>query len=152
MPQFRDYLAYNTTPPEILSTDVMLVDRLGVGTVGVSIFDVVIYDIAMWYPNQLPPSAYITWFNAVRPFTLPVGLTGSLFTLGTAPASPLTLNILKNGSTIGTLFFAAGNTTPTVTFTTLTSFAVGDQLRIQTPAATYSAANLAATFLAGRIS
>ena len=152
MPQFRDYLPFNTTPPTIQQTDVMLVDRVGVGTVAAPMSIAIIYDIAMWYPSVLPQSSFITWFNAVRAFTLPVSLTGSIITLGTAPSSPLTLNILKNGVTIGTLFFNTGNTSPVITFTTLTTFVAGDQLRIQTPIATFGAANLSITFLAGRTS
>lgn len=67
-------------------------------------------------------------------YTLPSSLTGSQFAALTAATASTTFTIKKNGSSIGTLVWAAAGTVPTVTFSSSTAFAIGDLLTITGPA------------------
>ena len=69
----------------------------------------------------------------VRGATLPAGLAGSVAVAKTAASATTTLNILKNGTQVGTIVFAATNTTGTFTMATATTFANGDVLEIDVP-------------------
>lgn len=64
--------------------------------------------------------------------SLPASLTGSHFFVGTNPTSTMTFTINKNGSSVGTVAFGTSGT-PTVTFASPVSFAVGDVLNITAP-------------------
>lgn len=79
----------------------------------------------------------------MKAFTLPVGLTGSYASLESACTTAISFSIRKNGTEIGTINFAAGSTSGTFTFTSATSFAVGDSISIVAPSSTdATAANL----------
>lgn len=65
--------------------------------------------------------------------------------IGTNPAATFNLDVLKNGSSVGTISISTGGT---VTFTTTggaVSFVTGDQLRIVGPASPGTAANVSVT-------
>ena len=70
-------------------------------------------------------------FVAVRPFTMPINLTGSQAHVNSAPASGAeAFDIQKNGSSIGTMSFAQTTGVVTFTFTTAQSFVAGDRLAV----------------------
>ena len=111
-------------------------------------FELVYYpfDMAAYVQGTPTVSVNIFVFNVTRAFKLPASLTGSDASMGTAPAvSPVAITIAKNGSSVGTINFAAGSTTPTFTFTTETSWAVSDTLEIITPSDMFSSADFAFT-------
>lgn len=63
-----------------------------------------------------------------RGFTLKAGLTGSTAYAQTTATANATIDIQKNGSSIGSIDFALGTNVATFTFTSDTSFVVGDRL------------------------
>lgn len=79
------------------------------------------------------PAASQVCFEMVmtKAVQLPKNLSGSQFATNTAPTTGnyvFTLN--KNGSSIGTVTFAVTSGTPTVSFTALVPFAIGDKFQI----------------------
>lgn len=112
---------------------------------------VAIYDIAMGYFGAIPTSSTLFTFNAVRTFTLPAALSGSIFSFGTAPTTGMTITIQQNGATIGTVTWAASATYGTASFASLITINPGDQLTILTPSNTYNAQNLAITLSGSRV-
>lgn len=89
---------------------------------------------ASYAPNVSAASFIIFKYEAVFNVSLPSSLTGSKFRATTAATASTTFTIRKNGSSIGTLIWAASGTIPTVTFTTTTSFVAGDVLDVIGPA------------------
>lgn len=69
-----------------------------------------------------------------RALSLPSGLTDSQFYCEAAATAAKSFDITKNGSSIGTVNFAIGANTATVTFASGVSFAAGDRLRVTAPA------------------
>ena len=63
----------------------------------------------------------------------PSGLAGSEGFLGTAANAQTDFDIQKNGSSVGTMRFAASGTTATFIMATSTSYAVGDRMEIVAP-------------------
>ena len=112
---------------------------------------VAIYDIAMGYTGTPPATTTLFTFNAVRTFTLPVALQGSIFTFGTAPSASTVLTIQQNGTTIGTVTWSASATYGTASFLSQITFAAGDLITIVTPSTLNGAANLAMTLSGNRI-
>jgi len=68
------------------------------------------------------------------PVTFRAGLSGSYGTAGTAATAAANFTIAKNGSTVGTIAFAAGATNASFTMAAATGFAGGDVLTIVAPA------------------
>lgn len=58
--------------------------------------------------------------------TLPSGLTGSVFKNRAVPTGSYSITINKNGSSIGSINFAASGATATFTFSSLQTFSPGD--------------------------
>lgn len=109
------------------------------------------YDLNVFISGVMSNNQEVFRHNAVRPYTLPSGLTGSIFTAGVAATASTTLTIKKNGSSIGTLVWAISGTVPTVTFASPVSFAVTDVLTIEGPAtADTTLANIALNFMGTR--
>lgn len=90
-------------------------------------------------------SAVLTSFYAQKPYgtneilgsalcaddyTLPAGLAGSSAYAEVAPTATVTLNIQKNGVTIGSVEFLAGQNTGTLDTSVLNSFTTGDRLSL----------------------
>ena len=92
------------------------------------------YDIAGYLPGI--PTAGQTLFRVeiVRAITLPSGLTGSRAVCQTAPTAAVTLPIKQNGTSIGSINFAAAATTGTFTFASSTILNVGDVFELDAPA------------------
>ena len=59
---------------------------------------------------------------------MPSGLTGSRASAGTAATAAASITITKNGASIGSVNFAAGQKVGTFTFTAQTAFSAGDRL------------------------
>ncbi len=96
-------------------------------------------------------SQVIERYIFATPVTFPAGLAGSYGTAGTAATAAASFAIQKNGSTVGTMAFAAGATSAGFTMASATSFAGGDVLTIVAPASPDATlANLAWT-LAGTL-
>jgi hypothetical protein len=81
------------------------------------------------------PAAGVTVLRT--PFTRPVafaaGLANSKGICGVAPTGAVTLGLLKNGGSIGSVNFAAGATVATFTFATAVTFSAGDILQVTAP-------------------
>jgi hypothetical protein len=92
------------------------------------------YDIAGYLPGI--PSAGQTLFRIemVRAVTLPISLTGSRAVCQTAPTAAVTLPIKQNGTSIGSIGFAAGATTGTFSFASVVILNVGDVFELDAPA------------------
>ena len=67
------------------------------------------------------------------PFTLPSGLSGSYAKANTAATSSTTVDVRKNGSSIGSIVWAGSATAATFSFTGAVSFAAGDILQLSAP-------------------
>jgi hypothetical protein len=91
------------------------------------------YDLVVTIAGKPAVSANVLNFVTPRAFTLPVNLTGSLGRAGTAATATTTFTIKKNGSSVGTLQFAAGQTASTFTFAAQQTFNAGDLLQITAP-------------------
>ncbi len=92
------------------------------------------YDIAGSILSKPTASAVVMRFVAVRAFTLPAALTGSLSKSATAATSSTVFSLQKNGSQFGTMTYAAAGTTGTFAAASQTSFAIGDILTVVAPA------------------
>lgn len=68
-----------------------------------------------------------------RDVTFPVGLTDSQAYAGLTPTTPVSVDIQKNGGSIGSADWAASANVGTFTFTTETSFTSGDVLALIAP-------------------
>ena len=110
-----------------------------------------LYDIGMSYVG-VAPSGVTMVFTANRAFSLPAGLSGTTARSLVAAAATTTFTIFKkSGATvtdIGSMVFAAGATSPTLTFSSAVSFAIGDSLYLSLASADTALANVAITFAA----
>jgi len=79
-------------------------------------------------------SEVLTRFYVNRATSLPSGAAGSGAKALVAATASTTFNIQKNGSTVGTIVFAAAGTAATVTISSSVSLAVGDLVTIVAPA------------------
>lgn len=86
--------------------------------------------------SGLPPAGNLStsaaWVVLNQAIDLPISLTGSNFAIGTNPTSTMTFSLYKNGSSIGTVAFSTGGS-PTVSFTGLIDFAIGDIFQVVPP-------------------
>ena len=85
------------------------------------------------YPGTLGPGERVFHFIASVPFTLEQNLPDSQGKAKTAAASQADFAILKNGTGIGTLRFAAGASSATFVFGAAVPFSGGDELEILAP-------------------
>lgn len=90
------------------------------------------YDLALSITGTPAASAYVLTFIVVNAFSLPAGLTGSSAKASTASTGTATFTINKNGSSIGSVAFAASST-GSFTFSSSQTFAAGDMLQIIAP-------------------
>jgi len=91
------------------------------------------YDIAGGSTGSPTASAKLLTFVAVRNMSLPTNLTGSYCVAGTAATATTTITLNKNGSSFGTISFAAAATIATFTVAA-TSFIAGDIITVVAPA------------------
>jgi len=109
------------------------------------------YDIAGSILSKPTASAVVMRFVAVRGFSLPAGLTGSLAKTSTVATASTVLVLQKNGVQFGTLTFAANNANGVFAGAAATSFAAGDLLTIVAPATPDSTFNNAQYTLVGNL-
>ena len=88
------------------------------------------YDLPCEIPGTPPTSTKVVNFKAVRAFSL--SATGHQGGQLTPPSGNFVCTVAKNGTSIGTITFAAGGFSSSIT---ATSFAAGDVLSVETPAA-----------------
>lgn len=91
------------------------------------------YDVVFTWPSQVPSLRTFLRFGVVRDFVLPVGLTGSQFSVDDAPTQPVTLTLRKNGVDIGTITWAASQKEGTAAFTAAVTFTQDDDLELYAP-------------------
>lgn len=108
-----------------------------------------LYDIAGSTLSIPTASAKLMRLSVTRAFSLPASLTGSYAESVVAATASTTYTIKKNGSSIGSIDWAASGTIATFTFASTVSFAVGDILTVEAPASPDATHNeLAWTFAA----
>lgn len=105
-------------------------DANGVGSQAASIT----YDVSGATLSQPTDGTTLMRFIAVRNFRMPVSLTGSQASSEVATTSSAAYPIKKNGTSIGTINYAAAATAGTFTFSTETDFTSGDILTVEAPA------------------
>ena len=88
------------------------------------------YDMLMYSPGVPGNSADMSRLIIPRPVILPASLTGSYASADTAATASTTLTLTKNGTSIGTVNFAASATSGTFTFSSSVTFAAGDILKL----------------------
>lgn len=129
---------------------------LPIGTVGkvltstgtVPAWSAPIYDLALSINGKPTNSATVLAFTAVRAFTLPSSYTGSVAKSNISATASTVFTVNKNGTSIGSITFAAAATTGTFSGAGGT-FAVSDLLTIVAPASPDSTlANIGITLVA----
>ncbi|MDQ3565724.1 MAG: DUF2793 domain-containing protein [Pseudomonadota bacterium] len=85
--------------------------------------------------NGAPTASLIMLHHVVtRQVIFPSGLTGSQGKAGTAATAQTDFDIQKNGSSVGTMRFAAAGTSATFIMASQQTFAAGDILKVVSPA------------------
>ena len=90
------------------------------------------YDLTVGCTGKPAANAIIFTFKAPRPFALPTNLTGSTGIANTAATASTVFTINYNGSSMGSITFAASGTVPTFTLTAVAVDA-GDVITIVAP-------------------
>jgi len=93
------------------------------------------YDLKITYPGIPPAGETILADVLARTVQFPANLTGSKFLCSTAPTNDYTIDVTKNGTTVATIVFAAGQTTAAMSTPGAAAFsgAAGDVIRLVTP-------------------
>jgi hypothetical protein len=92
------------------------------------------YDVAIYAETVFTNSEVLFRLAATRAFRIPSGAAGSVGNAGVAATGSTTVTLAKNGSSFGTMVWAAAGTVATVTVSADTDFAAGDILTITGPA------------------
>ena len=92
------------------------------------------YDLGLTWAGTLPASQVLLRYPFPRAVDFPAGLTGSRGVAAVAATATTTLDLRKNGTSVGSVQYAAGATTATLTMASATSFAAGDVLTVHAPA------------------
>lgn len=118
-------------------------------TVSANVVSAAVYDIAGSVKGKPAAGDVIGRFEAVRPFSIPAGLTSSVSKAGSSATASAALSLAKNGTIFGTMTFAAAGTVATVAAASSTTFAATDVLTIVAPAtADATLADIAFTIVA----
>lgn len=102
--------------------------------------------LVSYLPGAVGASAVI--MKAITPIVtaFPASLTGSFAKCDTAPTASVTCPITQNGTSIGSVNWAAGATNGTFTFSSAVTTALGDVIVVQAPSsadATFAGPNIA---------
>lgn len=87
-------------------------------------------DFGFFFSGKPTGSQVIFEIKLPKAITLAANLTGSQAGADTAPTADWTMTLKKNGSSIGTIKFAATTGAVTITFASTVNFAIGDILQI----------------------
>src|ERR1035437_4194838 len=93
-------------------------------------------DMHIFLPGLMANGQLCYFMNVTRPFTLPIGLAGSVATGQAAATGSTTLTLKKNGAVIGagcTLVWSGAGTVAAATLAAAVSFAIGDTFSIIGP-------------------
>lgn len=91
------------------------------------------FDVHAFYPGVPSASAIVTRIPVARAVTFPSGLSGSYGKASVAATSTTNFDVQKNGSSVGTISFAASATSATFTAASAITLAAGDILAIVAP-------------------
>lgn len=92
-----------------------------------------VYDQAGTAWGKPEAAARVFMIPVVRAFNLPIDCAGSRARAAIAPAAEAVFNIKRNGTTIGTITFAAGVLVGVFAMTATQNFVVGEYLEIFAP-------------------
>jgi hypothetical protein len=88
------------------------------------------FDVGLHLPDLSMAGALLAEIVLARPVDFPAAFAGSTGYARIAATSETVLDVQKNGSSIGTVTFAAASSTPVFGLASATSFAAGDRLGI----------------------
>jgi hypothetical protein len=109
------------------------------------------YDVLTFFPGAPTNSQLMTRVIVPRAVTFPVSLTGSYASSTVAATGATTLTLARNGTSIGTVNFAAGATAGTFTFASPVTTAAGDVLTLTNQAtADATLANISVSLVGSR--
>jgi hypothetical protein len=92
------------------------------------------FDLTAFYPGVPTASALLIRVPVARAVAFPAGLTGSVGKASIAATASAAFDVQKNGSSVGTITFAAGSASATFTAASGIALAAGDVLSIISPA------------------
>lgn len=92
------------------------------------------FDLTAFYPGVPSASVRVTRVPIARAVTFPANFAGSVGIASVAATASTAFDVRKNGTSVGTITFAAGATTATFTTSGAVSYAAGDYLSIVSPA------------------
>lgn len=92
------------------------------------------YELTYYFPGKPGAAGLMAKTIMTQTIELASGLSGSYCTSEVASTAAKSLDIKKNGSSVGTVDFAAAATSATFTFSTGTTFNAGDDIKIEGPA------------------
>ena len=90
-------------------------------------------DLITFYPGAPTASAKVMQAITPQATTFPASLTGSYAKAGTAATLSTTFSITQNGTSIGSINFAASATTGTFTFSSAVTTSAGDVIAVVAP-------------------
>jgi hypothetical protein len=104
--------------------------------------------VSGYYTGKPTASLVLQSYVFAASVTFPAGLSGTRGNAATAATTAATFNIQKNGTSVGTMVFAASANTATFMMSSATTFNAGDVLGVVAPAMPDATlANLAWTFV-----
>lgn len=109
------------------------------------------YDFGLYAPGKPTASQVLARIVLPRAVILPSGLAGSVGSCGTAPTGTVTLALALNGTSVGSVSFAAGATIATFAAASAIDLAPGDVLTVTAPSsADATLADVSVTFTGTR--
>lgn len=92
------------------------------------------FDLTAYYPGVPSASVRVTRVPLARAVSFPANFAGSVGIASVAATASTAFDVRKNGTSVGTITFAAGATTATFTTSGAVTYAAGDYLSIVAPA------------------
>lgn len=93
-----------------------------------------VYDVGAMYVGAKPPASQIVCLHVFnRPVIFPAAFKGSYGRCKTTATAQADFDVKKNGTSIGTIRFAAAAATPIFLLTPAARFVAGDYLEVVAP-------------------
>lgn len=92
------------------------------------------FDVGGYAPGTVATLAYLLLLPILRPVTFPATLTGSVGKSLVAATAQTDFDVTKNGTSVGTMRFAAAATTASFIAASPINFVAGDILAVRAPA------------------